>query len=210
MKRFHTHRPILILPLLVAGCLSMTVSREIFGGRAALRTGHPKEAIPYFEEAAKIDPNYLTNFTLLNTGVWTYLGRAYFLSGENEKALAALEKGKAAHSDDYVARIFLGAVLSTQKGREAQAVSELEAGLNGLGQWLASLPGSAPQGQYWDPGHYIANKISQTSALVRAEQPDWQAIRDNVKWIGRNLEQEILDVQFQIQQERGDGDPFKN
>ncbi len=66
----------------------------------------------HFEAAARQDPNYTTRFTLLNTGIWTYIGRAYYEIGEKEKALASLKPAKESSSDDYFARIYLGLVIS--------------------------------------------------------------------------------------------------
>ena len=202
MRRPFKFRHLFLLPLLAAGCVSPQVLKDVFSGRAALRLGEPAKAVPYFEAAARLDPGYITDFTVLNVGIWTYLGRAYYESGDISKARESLERAKAAHSNDYLARVYLGLALSSRSDTRPQAVRELRAGLEGLARWLQRLPGSSPQGRYWDPGDYIANRVSQTLALLRPEQPDWEAVKENVLWLGRALEQEILDVQFEINQER--------
>jgi len=153
--------------------------------------GQPKEALTHFEAAAAQDPNYTTRFTLLNTGIWTYVGRAYYEIGEKEKALASLKRAKKSSSDDYLARTYLGLVMA-QTGNTRDGKAELEAGLKGLAVWLETLPGR--EGQYWDTSNYLADSITQTRKMLQAERPDWQGIAANVEWLGMELEEEIEDV----------------
>jgi tetratricopeptide (TPR) repeat protein len=202
MKRVFIYEYVFILPLLFAGCASVSVSREIFSGRQALRLDKPTEAVRHFEAASHLDPDYVTGFTRLNIGVWTYLGRAYYESGEKDKALASLNRAKATFSNDHLARVFLGLVQLSQNGSSAGGVSELQAGLEGLAGWLRTLPGTSREGKFWDPGKYIANRIAQTGALLRVERPDWEAVRANVLWIARELDDEIRAVKEQMEQDK--------
>jgi len=69
------------------------------------------------------------------------------------------------------------------------------------------LPGTGQEGERWDPGHRIANGISNLLKMVQAERPDWQGIAANVEWLGRVLEDEIEEVKADRKiQNRGGGD----
>jgi len=206
MKRFFDVGLLLIVLISVGSCATIQVSREVQSGRSALKLNQPKAALTHFEAAAAQDPNYTTRFTLLNTGIWTYVGRAYYAIGEKEKALASLKRAKDSSSNDYVGRIYLGLVMA-QTGNARDGKAELEAGLKGLAAWLESLPGTGQEGERWDPGHRIANGISNLLKMVQAERPDWQGIAANVEWLGRVLEDEIEEVKADREiQNRGGGD----
>ncbi len=207
MKRIIDLSSVFFLLILVGGCAIIQVSRDVQSGRSALKLNQPKEALTHFEAAAAQDPNYTTRFTLLTTGIWTYVGRAYYEIGEKEKALASLKRAKDSSSDDYVGRIYLGAVMA-QTGNTREGKAELEAGLKGLAVWLKSLPGTGQEGQLWDPGYRIANGISELLKMVQVERPDWQGIATNVEWLGKALEEEIEEVKNDEQNQThaaGDG-----
>ncbi len=193
MKRIIDLSSIFFLLTLVSGCATIQVSTDVQSGRSALKLGQPKEALTQFAAAAAQDPNYTTRFTLLTTGIWTYVGRAYYAIGEKDKARASLKRAKESSSDDYIGRIYLGLVMA-QTGNTREGKAELEAGLRGLAAWLESLPGSGERGELWDPGYRIADAISQTRKMLQAERPDWQGIATDVEWLGKELEEEIENV----------------
>jgi len=202
---FNYAMPFFVL-FFLSSCATVQVSKDVQSGRTALMLGQPKEALTHFEAAAAQDPNYTTRFTLLNTGIWTYVGRAYYEIGEKEKALASLKRAKDSSSNDYVGRIYLGLVMS-QNGRRREGIGELEAGLKGLGIWLESLPDEGQDGPYWDPGHRIANGNSKLLKMVQADRPDWHGIATNVEWLGKALEEEIENVKDEyFELEGGEGD----
>jgi len=202
MKKIIDLSSIFFLLIFAGSCATIQVSREVQSGRSALQLNQPKEALTHFEAAAAQNPNYTTRFTLLNTGIWTYVGRAYYEIGEKDNALASLKRAKESSSDDYVARIYLGLVMA-QTGNTREGKAELEAGLKGLAVWLETLPGR--QGQYWDPGNYLADSISQTRKMLQAEKPNWQSIVANVEWLGMALEEEIDEVKNDRQLRTGEG-----
>ena len=197
------------LLIFAASCATVQVSREVQSGRRASQLGQPKEALRQFESAAAQNPNYTTRFTLLNTGIWTYVGRAYFELGEKDKALTSLKRAQESSNNDYVGRIYLGLVMA-QTGNKRDGKAELAAGLKGLSAWLESLPGTGPQGQLWDPERRIANGISNLLKMVQVERPDWQRIATDVKWLGKVLEEEIDEVkddrEMELLSEEGGGD----
>ena len=82
------------MPLLSA-CASFKVESEIQSGRSALRYGDPKVALTHFQRAADLDPDYLTDFTLFEEGVWTYVGRSYYAMGDLANARQVLERARA-------------------------------------------------------------------------------------------------------------------
>ena len=204
MKRIIDLSSVFFLLIFVGGCATIQVSREVQSGRSALKLNQPKAALTHFEAAAAQDPNYTTRFTLLTTGIWTYVGRAFYAIGEKDKALASLKRAKESSSDDYIGRIYLGLVMA-QTGNTRGGKAELEAGLKGLAAWLESLPGSGLEGELWDPGQRIANGISELLKMVQVERPDWQGIANNVEWLGMELEEEIENVKDDKARQKGDG-----
>ena len=206
MKRIIDLSSVFFILIFVSGCTTIQVSTEVQSGRSALILNQPKAALTHFEAAAAQDPNYTTRFTFLTTGIWTYVGRAFYAIGEKDKALASLKRAKESSSEDYIGRIYLGLVMA-QTGNTREGKAELEAGLKKLAAWLESLPGTGLEGELWDPGQRIANGISELLKMVQVERPDWQGIATNVEWLGKELEEEIENVQDdKARQKGGDGD----
>ncbi len=201
---FNYAMPFFVL-FFLSSCATVQVSKDVQSGRTALMLGQPKEALTHFEAAAALDPNYTTHFTLLDTGIWTYVGRAYYEIGEKEKALASLKRANDSSSNDYVGRIYLGLVMS-QNGRRREGFAELEAGLKGLAIWLESVPDEGQEGQNWDIEHRIANGISELLKMVQVERPNWQGIATNVEWLGKALEEEIEIVKEEYNEDGGGGE----
>ncbi len=177
--------------LLLNGCVAMQVAREVQSGRAALRVGAPKNAIPHFEAAARLDPDYIADFTLPEVGVWTYLGRAYYEAGDRGKALESLKQARERHPDDPFARIYLGLV-EAQNGTRTQGIREMESGLKGLLAWQEQLAG--PYKPYWDPGRYLARGVNETLALIKEEETDWNKVSDSIGWLARKYDEELGEV----------------
>ncbi len=194
--------PFLVL-FFLSSCATLQVSKDVQSGRRALKLGQPKEALTHFEAAARVDPNYTTRFTLLNTGIWTYIGRAYYEIGEREKALASLKRAKDSSSEDYFASIYLGLVMA-QNGRRREGIAELESGLKGLGNWLDSMPWQGFDGQYWDPGGRLKKGIVETQDLLRGEKINLAKLDENVRWLGKEFEEEIEEVRRDKQPEHED------
>ncbi len=195
----------LIFPFLLGGCATLEVAREVQSGRRAMQLGNPKAAIRHFEAAAQLDPDYITDFTILDIGIWSYAGMAYYEVGEREKALASFKKAKQRHSDDYFARIFLGLMVS-QNGQSREGRAELVDGLKGLGHWLETVPDQTRRGMLWDPGNYLAKGIAQTLTMLEAEEINRRAITENVVWLARNFDEEIDEVKTDRDYERAEDD----
>jgi tetratricopeptide (TPR) repeat protein len=193
-----------IVFLSLSGCVAMQVEREVQSGRTALRLNNPKAAIPHFEVAAGLAPDYLSNFSPLQISIWTYIGRAYYEAGDRTKALESFKRARERYSDDYLARAYLGAIV-TETGQRAEGVKEIEIGLSGLKTWLETLPGRSLDGKYWDPGRHMVNAMAETLSLLRAEKADWKQVGENVRWLGRNLDEEIEKARRDRDRDHGAG-----
>ena len=99
MKRMKVSLPAAIWTFIIlSGCVGSQVAREVQLGRNALQTGQPQVAVGYLRNAADLDPNYKTPYSIRES-VWTYLGRAYYEVGNFPEARRALEK---ALSQDFI------------------------------------------------------------------------------------------------------------
>jgi len=113
VKRVHSLRWLATF-ILLCGCAAFEVVGEIQAGRIALIKGKPDQALPHFQRAAQSEPNYLTAFSPLEEGVWTYVGRAYYGIGKLEEARRALERARSRHKQDSLAKLYLGLTLIRQ------------------------------------------------------------------------------------------------
>ena len=191
----------------LSSCATLKVARDVQSGRTALKLGQPKEAITHFEAAGQSDPHYLTNFTLLDIGISSYIGMAYYQAGEKEKALESFRQAKQRHREDHFARVFLGLTLS-QTGRTQEGKTELVSGLDGLRRWLDMTRSSnAGKAEFWDPGDYLVNEIEQTLELLQGEEVNWRKIDENVVRLAKNFDDEIdevdRDYQFDVNDDAG-------
>ncbi len=211
MKFSYSYAMPLFVLFFLSSCATLQVSRDVQSGRTALKLDQPKEALTHFEAAGQTDPDYLTDFTLLDIGIWSYVGMAYYQAGEKEKALESFKQAKQRHREDHFARVFLGLVMS-QIGQTRDGKAELVSGLNGLRRWL-DMTRSSNTGKavYWDPGDYLVNEIAQTLKLLQAEEVNWQAIDENVVRLARNFDDEIDEVKrdrdFEVNEDDGSGSP---
>jgi len=191
---------------LLGGCATLEVAREVQNGRRAMQLGDSQAALGYFEAAAQADPDYLTDFTLLDIGIWSYVGMAQYSEGDRGKAMASFKQAKQRHREDHFARVFLGLVMS-QGGDRRTGKEELVDGLNGLRQWLDTTRYSTPRGELWDPGNYLAKEIGQSLKLLQAEEVNWREINENVMRLARNFDDEIDEVkrdnQFEVDEDDG-------
>ena len=51
---------------LLGGCATLEVAREVQSGRRAMQLGNSQAALGHFESAAQGNPDYITDFTLLD------------------------------------------------------------------------------------------------------------------------------------------------
>ncbi len=172
------------------GCAAFQVAGEIQQGRTALLRGEPKVALPHFQRAADLDPNYVLNFTPLYEGVWTYVGRAYYGTGNLGEARKALERARARSEHDHVAKLYLGLTLA-RGGDHQRGLKQIEAGLKGLDDWLNYIEQYHPDGRYWDPGRYLRSEIKKDLGMLSGKDIRWPELISSVEMLGIKLEEEI-------------------
>ena len=175
--------------VLLFACAGLKVSTEVQMGRIKLLHGDTRGALADFQQAATLDPNYVTDFTLLYESVWTYVGRAYFAAGQLSDAQRALEQARARHPDDHMAKLYLGLTLA-RTGERQKGLPEIRAGLSGLRLWLDSVRQDSPEGEYWDSVGELRSEISNQLALISGKQIDWPELISRAEWLGIKLEEE--------------------
>jgi tetratricopeptide (TPR) repeat protein len=175
------------------GCAAFETAGEFSQGRQALLRGDASDSLAYFERVAATDPNYRSGDL---PGIWTYIGQAQYRSGKYAEAKASLEKALAQHSDDGMARLYLGLTLaraasSGKNGNQsAQAVKELTAAFTGLRDNRSQFIATSPRGN-WDPGGDMQKEIRNGLTLLGSRNPDWSQIISSGEWVGQRLEGEI-------------------
>ena len=168
-------------------CVGSQVAREVQLGRNALQTGNPQAAVGYLRNAAVLDPNYKTPYSIRES-VWTYLGRAYYEVGNFPEARRALEKALSDNKDDPLARLYLGLTL-LRSGDQQEGRRETEEGLRGVNNLLNRLASTPSSGIYWDPTRRIRFDIQQ--ALSMTDTPDSSELIAVGERVGRRLDEEI-------------------
>ena len=151
--------------IILCGCVGSQVAQEVQLGRNALQTGQPQVAVGYLQNAAELDPNYKTPYSIRES-VWTYLGRAYYEVGNLPEARRALEKALSDDKDDPLARLYLGLTL-LRAGDQQEGRRETEAGLRGVNNLLNRLASSPSNGIYWDPTRLGKSALIFSGHLVR-------------------------------------------
>ena len=171
--------------ILSGGCGGFQVGRDVQAGRSALQTGHPEDAVIYLSRAAESDPNYKLP-TRAQESILTYLGRAYYETGDNARARAVLERALTNDNNDHLARLYLGLTLYRSNERE-RGHKEIDAGLNGIHAWLDDVNSDSVYGIYWDPNRTIRLAIERTLA----GKPEAGELIAATQRIGRQFDSEI-------------------
>ena len=180
-----------LLLSLTAACANFHVAAQVARGRDALLREDPKLALAHFRSAAEMDPEFYLNWSLLQEGVWTYVGRAYYATENLGEARAALEKATSRYSWDNMAKLYLGLVLLRENDR-ARGLKEVDAGLLGLYDWINYVNANQqPDGTFWDPGGFIKQQIDQTRALIQAKDVAVPEVIAAGEYIGWRMEKEM-------------------
>ena len=203
------HKRIVLLMglLLWSGCSSLRLAGQIQSGRQALLAGNMEGALPYFQEVASKNPDYMYESVLFRESIWTYLGRSQYALGMLEPARASFERALSVYRDDYLARIYLGLTLSRSGDRPA-ALKEIQAGMQGLHDWLEYMERSRPFTAYWDPLREIRSELEKNLAMIAGKDIAWDQLIASGEWVGKRMEEEIDNVRRdeRRQFERRDGD----
>lgn len=181
----------LILPFAfyLSGCASFEAGSNVQRGRYALLRGDSKVALAHFQRATEIDSNYTMHIGPMKEGVWTYLGRAHYASGDFKSALKALEQARTRHPDDSFAPLYLGLALAKEGDRQ-RGGKELHAGLTGLNDWLEYINQYTADRVYWDPGAIIRTGIKNELARLDGKEINWTDLIAGAERVGTDLESE--------------------
>ncbi len=176
--------------LFLSGCAGFQVAGEVQAGRSALLVGKAEEALPRFQRAAEMDPNYLMSFSVFQEGVWSYVGRAQYVTGKLPEARQSLERAVSSYNDDHLAKLYLGLTLA-RDGDKQRGLKEMESGLKGLYDWLEWITYYTRYGIYWDPRREIRNEIKTNLAMISGKEVDYQKLIAGGEEIGKKMEEEI-------------------
>jgi tetratricopeptide (TPR) repeat protein len=175
--------------LALSGCVG--VGYEVQSGRMDLLYGDPNRALDHFQRAAAMDPNYL-HYGVLPEGIWTYVGRAYYVSGRLPEARQALERAAARSNEDSLSRLYLGLALA-RDGDRPRGLKEIESGMRGIHEWLDYVAQyfAFTYGRFWDPRREIRSEIQADLRMISGKDIDWQKLIASGEWVGKQMEEEI-------------------
>ena len=166
------------------------VGTVVQSGRQALLRKDPAQALRYFEEAARKDPNYVYRSAHFSEGIWTYIGRCQYAAGNFSQAQQSLELALTKDREDLLAGLYLGLTL-LRSGHESRGQSELQGALQSLHDWIENIVTSRSADDYWDPNKQIRSEIKQILALTAMTIGDRTQIFTNAEWLGAEIEEEI-------------------
>jgi len=181
----------------LSGCSG--VGTDMLAGRNALQTGRPNEAIGFLARAAQLDPNYKTPDRVPER-VLTYLGRAYYETGNDADARKTLEKAVSIHPDDPLAHVYLGLTL-LRSGERERGRKEVEIGLMAIDDTLEYLAADRVYGLYWDPGMAIRGAVKKTLAA----KLDDNELATAAQRIAEQFDEEIDDARSDESRSRSGG-----
>jgi tetratricopeptide (TPR) repeat protein len=190
-----THKRIVLLiaVLLWSGCSSLRIGGQMQSGRQALLAGNMERALPYFQEVANKNPDYIYESVFFRESIWTYLGRSQYALGMLEPARASFERALSVYRDDYLARIYLGLTLA-RTGDQARGLKEIQSGMQELHDWLEYMERSRPFTAYWDPLREIRSELEKNLAMIAGKDVAWDQLIASGEWIGKRMEEEIDNV----------------
>jgi tetratricopeptide (TPR) repeat protein len=190
-----SYKGIILLAAVVSlsGCSSLRTAGQMQSGRQALLAGNMERALAYFQEVADKNPDYIYESVLFRESIWTYLGRSQYALGMLEPARSSFERALSVYRDDYLARIYLGLTLARIGDRSA-ALKEIQAGMQGLHDWLEYMERSRPFSAYWDPLREIRSELEKNLQMIAGKDIAWDQLIASGEWIGKRTEEEIDNV----------------
>jgi len=189
--------------LFLSGCASFEAGSNVQRGRYALLRGDSKLALSHFQRVSEIDPNYYYRIGPMKEGVWTYVGRAHYDTGDIKSAQKALEQARTSHPDDSFAPLYLGLALA-KNGDRQRGVKELQAGLTGLNDWLEYIDQYSADRAYWDPGAIIRSGIKKELARIDGKEINWTDLIAGAERVGTDLETEADEAMKEKRREARD------
>jgi tetratricopeptide (TPR) repeat protein len=177
----------------LSGCARMHAGTDVILGRQALLVDKNETAQTYFQNAARISPNYTYWSVGLLQGVWSYVGRTEYLTGRYPQARQSLERALSANRNENkdIARLYLGMTLAREGDRQ-RGVKEIEAGMRGIHDWLdyVNQAYAYTYGKYWDATQEIRSTIRTDLAMISGRDVDLQRLIAEGEWLGIRMELE--------------------
>jgi tetratricopeptide (TPR) repeat protein len=193
-------RPSLALLILFA-CAACQAATEVQNARQALLADNFQEALGRFQQVAEKDPQYYYASGPFTEGIWTYVGRTQYATGQLPDARRSLERALSVKRDDYVAHIYLGLTLA-RSGDRAAGLKELVTGMRGFHDWLDYLTFNTRFGVWWDPNREIRAQIEKDLDSIDKKYFEWPQLIANGEWLGKKIEQEVEIARRNEQYER--------
>ena len=174
-----------------SGCAAFQAGTDVDSGRRAFLIGNNETALSHFQRAAQQDPNYVYGFALPQ-GIWSYVGRAEYVTGQYPQARQTLERALSLNKDADVARLYLGLTLA-RSGDRQQGLKEIEGGMKGLYDQIEYITQAHrwTYGRFWDPRREIRFAIQDNLAMLSGKDVDVQRLIADGEWLGKRVEQEI-------------------
>ena len=179
-----------VMSTILSACDSFNAGTEFSSGRRAFMAKKYGEALPHFQKVADTKPDYVFESLNFRQSVWSYLGRAQYLTSKTGEARGSLERALTANPNEPLARIYYGLTLA-RGGDEANGAPELKRGLKALQDWLEYENAHNASQTMWDPNREIRKEIGTTLSGIDNQSLPPRALIENGEWIGWAMEEEI-------------------
>ena len=186
---------------LLSACVDFQLVGEVQRGRTALLGANPDAALAHFQRAAEQNPDYFFNYYPLEQSVQTYLGRAYYATGNLPAARQVLERARSRYKQDQMAKLYLGLVLSRDGDRQ-RGLRELQAGLQGLIAWLDSMQQIPREAIYWDPGGDLRSEAQRSLAMIAGRDINWKELIASAERLGQQFDEEVDRARYDERRDR--------
>jgi len=182
-----------LLVLLLAGCATFGTGSQFAAGRQALLAGDAESAQGYFLGAAQRDPNYVFIAADFKQGVWTYVGRAQYLTKRYKEARESLDRALDKDQFDYMAKLYLGLTLA-RTGDLSRGVKEIESAMKGIFDFLEYMERTRPFQAFWDPLREMRRAIDKDLKSIGGKDFNPEELIADAEWLGKRMEEEIDNV----------------
>jgi tetratricopeptide (TPR) repeat protein len=187
---------ILITVSFLSACGSFRIAEQFAAGRRAFVAKNYQEALGYLERVARRNPDYVFESLFYRQGIWNYVGRAQYYTGNLADARRSLERALSMDPEDHLAKIYLGLVRA-RAGDLPRGWQDVEGGMKGLHGWLERYESTRPFEPFWDPGREIRSAIEKQLDLMSTRSIDGPRLMALAEWLGERMEYEIDEARRQ-------------
>ena len=200
-----TYSVLLGLCTFLFGCTTtVQVGSAFQAGRRALLGGDDEAALGFFQTVAENNPNFVfMTGSSPRQSIWSYVGRAQYLTGQFPQARQSLERALAGDREENIARLYLGLTF-IQEGDRQRGLKEIESGMRGIQSFLDNINRTQgfSIGQFWDPNRDIRSAIQYNLGLIANESPNWPRLIANTERLALQMERETDLARRQESRER--------